>query len=271
MGVDGLVLVSPVLDFARSQSRRSLYEHVARLPSYAAAHRGLNRDISRADMADVESYARTEFTVDLMAGLKDEAALGRINARVSRLTGLPPVLVARHAGRVPMGVFVDEFRRADKRVVSIYDALVTGLDPSPYGQGPGAQDQMRLGLHAPIIQAMVGLYRDKLAWFPQDGRYFFQNEQAGRQWDWGDRSRQEAVRDFASAMALDSGMRTLVAHGLTDLVTPYFETQMVLDQMPPIGDPARLRFEVYAGGHMFYSREDSRKKFSDDAKALMVR
>jgi carboxypeptidase C (cathepsin A) len=190
---------------------------------------------------------------------------------VPEVTGLPRELVARHAGRVPMDVFVDEFRRADKRVVSIYDALVTGLDPSPYGQGPGAQDQMRLGLHAPIIQAMVGLYRDRLDWFPKDGRYFFQNEQAGRQWDWGDRSRQESVRDFTSVMALDPDMRTLIAHGLTDLVTPYFETQMVLDQMPPIGDPARMRFEVYAGGHMFYSREDSRKKFRDDARAMMGR
>jgi carboxypeptidase C (cathepsin A) len=46
---------------------------------------------------------------------------------------------------------------------------------------------------------------------------------------------------------------------------------MVLDQMPPIGDPARMRFEVYAGGHMFYSREDSRKKFRDDARAMMGR
>ena len=82
---------------------------------------------------------------------------------------------------------------------------------------------------------------------------------------------EEAVRDFTSVMALDPDMRTLIAHGLTDLVTPYFETQMVLDQMPPIGDPARVRFEVYAGGHMFYSRADSRKKFRDDARAMMRR
>ncbi len=271
VGVNGLVLVSPVLDFARSQSSRSPLDHVARLPSYAAAHRGVDRTLSRADMADVETYARGGYLGDLMAGVKDEAALARLSARVSDLTGLPRELTARYAGRVPMSVFVDEFRRAEKNVVSMYDAHVAGIDPSPYGQGPGAQDQMRLGLHAPIVQTMVGLYRDKLDWLPKDGRYFFQNEQAGRQWDWGDRSRQEAVRDFSSAMALDPNMRTLIAHGLTDLVTPYFETQMVLDQMPPLGDPARLRFEVYAGGHMFYSREESRKKFRDDARAMMGR
>ena len=40
VGVNGLVLVSPVLDFARSQSGRSPLDHVARLPSYAAAQRG---------------------------------------------------------------------------------------------------------------------------------------------------------------------------------------------------------------------------------------
>jgi carboxypeptidase C (cathepsin A) len=62
----------------------------------------------------------------------------------------------------------------------------------------------------------------------------------------------------------------LIAHGLTDLVTPYFETQMVLDQLPEIGAPERLRFDVFTGGHMFYARDDSRKRFRDDVRSMMV-
>jgi carboxypeptidase C (cathepsin A) len=168
-----------------------------------------------------------------------------------------------------MMVFLNEFRRADNRVVSMYDANVEGLDPSPYSGRPEAEDQMRLGLHAPIIRAMVSLYQNELQYPVPDGRWFFHSEQAHRQWDWGQRARQEAVSDLASSMALDPSMRVLVAHGLTDLVTPYFETQMVLDQMAPIGDPKRLRFEVYPGGHMFYSLETSRRMFRDHARQMI--
>lgn len=269
VGVNGMILVSPVLDFARFNARTGLLDHVARLPSYAAARRAAERSITRADVRDVEAYARGDFLADLMLGLKDENAVARVSKSVSALTGIPFDVTRRYAGRIPMEVFLNEFRRAQGRVVSMYDANVEGLDPSPYSQHPGAEDQMRLGLHAPIVQAMVGLYRNQLKWTVPDGRYFFQSEQAGRQWDWGNRSRNESVSAFTTAIALDPRMRALIVHGLVDLVTPYFETQMVLDQIPPIGDPDRVRFEVYPGGHMFYSLSDSGRMFRDDARKMI--
>jgi carboxypeptidase C (cathepsin A) len=269
VGVNGMILVSPVLDFSRFNATNGLLDHVARLPSYAAAKRANERPITRADMRDVEAYASGEYLADLMRGLKDANAIDRVSKRVSDLTGIAPDVTRRHAGRIPMSVFLNEFRRPQNRVVSMFDANVEGLDPSPFSGRPQADDQMRLGLHAPIVQAMVGLYRNELQWVVPDGRYFFQSEQAGRQWDWGNRARNESVSALQSAMALDPRMRTLVVHGLVDLVTPYFETQMVLDQIAPIGDPARLRFEVYPGGHMFYSLADSRRMFRDDAREMM--
>ena len=269
VGVSGMILVSPVLDFSRFNATNGLLDHVARLPSYAAARRANERAITRADLRDVEAYATGEYLADLMRGLKDANAIERVSKRVSDLTGIAPDVTRRHAGRIPMSVFLNEFRRPQNRVVSMYDANVEGLDPSPYSGRPQAEDQMRLGLHAPIVQAMVGLYRNELQWVVPDGRYFFQSEQAGRQWDWGNRARNESVSALQSAMALDPRLRTLVVHGLVDLVTPYFETQMVLDQIAPIGDPARLRFEVYPGGHMFYSLANSRRMFRDHAREMM--
>jgi carboxypeptidase C (cathepsin A) len=269
VGVNGMILVSPVLDFGRFNSSTGLLDHVARLPSYAAARRANERAITRADMRDVEDYARGEFLSDLMRGLKDESVIDRVSRNVSQLTGIPVETARRYAGRIPMQAFLNEFRRAQNRVVSMYDANVEGLDPAPFSGRPEAEDQMRLGLHAPIVQTMVSLYHNELKWVVPDGRYFFQSQQAGRQWDWGNRGANESVSAFRSAMALDPRMRALVVHGLTDLVTPYFETQMVLDQMPQIGDPARLRFEVYPGGHMFYSLADSRRMFRDHAREMI--
>jgi len=63
-------------------------------------------------------------------------------------------------------------------------------------------------------------------------------------------------------------MRILVAHGASDLVTPYFENQMILDQLPAFASPERLKLSVYGGGHMFYSRDASRRAFREDARAL---
>lgn len=269
VGVNGMILVSPVLDFGRFNSTSGLLDNVARLPTYAAAKRANERPITRADMRDVEDYARGEYLDDLMRGLKDNAVIERVSKRVSDLTGIPLDVTRRFAGRIPMDVFLNEFRRAQNRVVSMYDANVEGLDPSPFSGRPEAEDQMRLGLHAPIVQSMVSLYQNELKWVVPEGRYFFQSTQAGRQWDWGNRSNVESVSALKSAMALDPRMRALIVHGLTDVVTPYFETQMVLDQIPNIGDPARLRFEVYPGGHMFYSREDSRRMFAAHAREMI--
>jgi carboxypeptidase C (cathepsin A) len=69
-------------------------------------------------------------------------------------------------------------------------------------------------------------------------------------------------------LAKDPRFRILVVHGASDLVTPYFENQLILDQLPPFASPDRLKLSVYGGGHMFYSRDASRKAFRDDARAL---
>jgi len=63
----------------------------------------------------------------------------------------------------------------------------------------------------------------------------------------------------------------LVAHGYTDLVTPYFASELVLDQLPAFGDRQRVSSVVYPGGHMFYSRDSSRKAFREDAFNLVER
>lgn len=270
VGINGVVLVSPVLDFGRFSASGGLFSHVGRLPSYAAARLATQGEpVTREKMAEIEAYARGPYLNDLMQGLKDEAALERLTRNVADLTGLAPDLVRRHAGRIPLDVFIRQLKGDKKMIASMYDATVLGIDPSPYSQRPEADDQMRLGLHAPIVQAMLSLYRDRLEWTPEKSRYLFSNERASRRWNWKERSRQESVSALAGALALDPHMGALIVHGVTDLVTPYFETRLTLDQMPPLGDPNRLRFVVYSGGHMFYSVEESRKRFRDDAKALI--
>ncbi|MFX9672972.1 hypothetical protein ABTO96_19495, partial [Acinetobacter baumannii] len=71
------------------------------------------------------------------------------------------------------------------------------------------------------------------------------------------------------SLALDPNLKLLIGHGLFDLATPYFATRLVLDQLPAYAGPSRVKFAVYPGGHMFYSREGARKAFRSEVEALM--
>ena len=112
-------------------------------------------------------------------------------------------------------------------------------------------------------------YRTRLNWTVENGRYLFINEQAARQWE--GRREAESVSDLRRILALDPRLKVLATHGLTDIVTPYFETKMAFDQIPAFGYANRVRLLVYPGGHMTYTREASRKAMRDDARALMTR
>jgi carboxypeptidase C (cathepsin A) len=61
-----------------------------------------------------------------------------------------------------------------------------------------------------------------------------------------------------------------VTHGLHDLVTPYFATRMMLDHRVAVPRlQARIRFETFPGGHMFYARDASRRAFRDGGRRLI--
>src|SRR5205807_9500276 len=77
VGVRGLVLVSPVLDF-RDYSGSSLLQYVNSLPTMAAVAREAKGAVKWADLADVERYARSEFLLDLIKGQADTEATNRL-------------------------------------------------------------------------------------------------------------------------------------------------------------------------------------------------
>ena len=115
---------------------------------------------------------------------------------------------------------------------------------------------------------MTDLYARVLNWRVEEP-YQLLNGRVNSRWDWGGgRSTHEIVGELRSVLAADAKLRVLITHGASDLVTPYFETQMILDQMPPFASPDRLRLAVYGGGHMYYSRDASRRALREDAKEL---
>lgn len=268
VGVRGLVLVSPVLDF-RDWSGSSLLQYVGRLPTMAAVAREAKGPVTHKDIADVERYARGEYLVDLLKGQADIEATNRLADKVANLTGIDAAVTRRLAGRLSVGEFRREFDRRNGKVTGRYDASVTGFDPYPDSNSGQFGDPSGDPLVAPLTSAVVDLTVRTLNWRP-DGSYQLLNEAVGGAWNFGrGRDSTESVSDIRRSLALDPNMKVLLAHGLFDLATPYFATRLVIDQLPPFAGPGRIGFVVYPGGHMFYSRDDARKAFRSEVQSLM--
>jgi carboxypeptidase C (cathepsin A) len=269
VGVSGLVMVSPVLDFGwRGNGRQSPMPWVVRLPSMAAAAREAKTPFDRDALREVERYASGEYLQDLLRGERDAAAVERISARVAQLTGLDPALVRKLGGRIDSRTFIRERERDRGVIASMYDATVTSQDPEPTSANSHAEDPVLDVTRAPFSSAMTDLYARVLNWRVEEP-FQLLNNRVNSRWDWGGgRSTNEIVSDLRSVLAFDPRMRILIAHGATDLVTPYFENQMIVDQLPAFATPERLKLSVYGGGHMFYSREASRRALREDAAAL---
>jgi carboxypeptidase C (cathepsin A) len=269
VGVRGLVLISPVLDLGGRSSAFDPLLYVERLPSMVAAAREGHGPVDRAAMADVEAYAVGPYLSDLLRGLHDPQAVARVSDKVAALTELDPALVREHAGQLDFNVWLRERLRARHAVASAYDTTVTIADPfsdSSFSRWP---DPILDGLRGPVTSAMLDLYARTLHWLP-DAKYELLNDSVARRWDYGSAqsNRPESASMLRSALALDPQLHVLIAHGLTDIVTPYFATQLVLNTLPQFGDPDRVRLAVFPGGHMFYARDASRQAFRAAAVAL---
>ncbi len=262
VGLLGLVLVSPVLDFGGRSRAMDPLSLVAVLPTLAAAARGASR---RADVADAEAYAAGEFTADLLRGLQPEA-VARRSARVAALTGLDPAVVRRHGGMIDMLAF--QRHAAPGRLASLYDLDVTLPDPDPASPWSRAPDAVLDSLRAPFTAGMVSLYGAKLGWTPQ-APYEVLAEAVHRGWDWGGaRTAPESTSHLRDALALDPALRVVVAHGLYDAVTPYFRSALLLDTIAPSAGRDRVALAAFPCGHMFYSREAGRAALREAATAL---
>ena len=269
VGISGMVLISPVLDFAMFGQRQHLpISWAVHLPSMAATVLEKKGQYSRDALRDVERYAAGEYLTDLMRGPRDSAAIERISAKVAAFTGLDPSLVRRLAGRVDTGTFQRELNRQYGLVASAYDATVTGLDPNPNAQNSHFDDPVLSAVGPPLSSAMTDLYQRVLHWHV-DAPYRLLNRDISSHWDYGrGNARPEVVDDLRQALAFDPKLHVLVTHGATDLVTPYFADQLILDQLPVFGSADRLKLAIYGGGHMYYLRDTSRRAFRDDAEQL---
>jgi len=272
IAIAGVFLISPVIEFSLiADDDLALLPDVLRLPSYAAVHLAQSGTPKPAALAEVERFAMGRYLTALAATPRDEAALRAIYPEVARFTGVPEAVIAQHAGRVPLGLFVKEARRPDKLLISRYDGSAAAPDPYPESSRTRG-DALFDGLRTVLANAMPGYLADSLG-VHTDLPYRLSNGQVVRRWNW--RSGVEGRGGYAGAadslrevLAENKSFKVAIAHGMTDLVTPYMTSRYVIEHLPAMLTQGRVTLNLHPGGHMMYLRALSRAGLHEDAARL---
>jgi carboxypeptidase C (cathepsin A) len=265
--VSGIVMLSPLLEgWLTFGDDESALRAALQLPSLAAAELERKNAFSRAALAEAEKFAMTDYLVT-MAGAPPQGAAGKaFYGRVAQMTGLPVDVVTQARGFVE-GAFVKSLR-PDGKIVSRYDANFAIDDPYPELRSSRSGDPILDGVTRAYGGAMAAYARNELG-FKTEMTYALLPGDVTSHWDWqGGRPQASAEDDLRTLLAFGPSFRLLIAHGYSDMVTPYGMTRYVLDHLPPIGPPGRAQLKLYRGGHMLYLDPASRQAFSADAAAF---
>jgi carboxypeptidase C (cathepsin A) len=181
---------------------------------------------------------------------------------------LPEDVVARERGFI-RDAYVKNLRAADRKIVSHYDVTFAVADPNPESASARGPDPILDGFIRAYGSAFVAYARDELGFKTEMTYNLLASEVAGK-WDWDDSGRApaSAAEDLRQLLALTPSFRLMIAHGFSDLVTPYSNSRYVLNHIPPNVEGERAELKLYRGGHMFYTDPQSRKAFTTDARTM---
>jgi carboxypeptidase C (cathepsin A) len=284
IGLSGAVLISPVLELASlAPTDYDVLGWVDLLPTMtiAAVYHGRSRafaagtpqeDVLRA----AESFATGDYATLLTRGASMPAGQrGPILDRLADLIGLPADLVARAEGRITISTFSRELLRDERKVLGLYDATVTASDPFPDREAFDGPDPTLAGL-GPVFTTAINRHLRSDIGVATDREYLVLSDEVNRAW------RNDAPEHFFTppvgatddlryGMALNPNMKAFITHGRYDLVTPYYASDRLRNLMRLDPEMAsRLTVRHFAGGHMFYAWEESRRAFTAAVTAFIA-
>jgi carboxypeptidase C (cathepsin A) len=262
----GIVMLSPMLEgWLTFGDDESALRAALQLPSLAAAALERKNTFSPATLAEAEKFAMTDY-LTTMAGAPPQGAAGKaFYGRVAQMTGLPVDVVTQARGFVA-DAFVKSLSPEGK-IVSRYDANFAVDDPYPENRSARGPDPILDGVSRAYGGAMAAYARNELG-FKTEMTYSLLSSDVTGHWDWqGGRLQASAEDDLRTLLAFSPSFRLLIAHGYSDMITPYGMTRYVLDHLSS-ATPGRAQLKLYRGGHMIYLDAQSREAFSADAAAF---
>ena len=267
IAIAGIVMLSPLIEgWLTFGDDQSALRAALELPSLAAAELERKNTFNAQALAAAEKFAMTDYLTTLAGPPPRADAANAFYGRVAQISGLPVETVKRERGFVT-DAYVKSLRAG--KIVSRYDATFAVDDPFPEERAARGPDPILDGVARAYGGAFADYARNELG-FKTEMTYALLSGDVTRQWDWGKGGRLSAgaESDLRVLLAFSPTFRLLVAHGVSDMVTPYAMTRYVLDHMPPTDPPGRAQLKLYRGGHMLYLDPQSRKAFSADAAAF---
>lgn len=272
----GIVLVSPVLDFATIAYGQNDLALTLALPSYAAAaryHAKAGAAQHGEAFAEAERFSLGPYLAALAQGRALDAADKDATARdLARLTGLSPDYVLRSSLRVPPWRFRKELLRAQSLTIGRMDSRMVMPEADAAGDAAGpdpALDRLR----GPFAAAINDYLRRELK-VRQDLPYDYLSGAVARDWNWrtgleGGQGYVDVTADLAAALHANPHLRVFVAAGLYDLATPYFATVYAINHLPlDERRAANIELHTYPAGHMPYTDRAVRRQLRRDAAAF---
>jgi carboxypeptidase C (cathepsin A) len=268
--VKGLVLISPALDLsALHQSERDLLAAAFILPSYAATAAAYSPASLANRVTEAEQFALSDYLVGLAALRGQPPSDDPFIARVAEIAGLPAEITRRYRGRIPRHIFAREIRRKEGEVISLYDSTIAGAAGPEDGETSDPVLQPAVAAYATAVNAYLA---DELG-VHTDLPYRVLPRDISQQWNW--QSERQHGTDGLAMSSLEKALidhpdtKLLIVNGRYDLVTPYFASRWLVDQLEvPAAVRAGIRLRVYDGGHMVYMRPQTRGLLARDAAEL---
>jgi carboxypeptidase C (cathepsin A) len=267
VGINGLILVSPFLN-PTDESKGYIYTPIPwmiTLPPIVAAHLEREGKLTPEAMQSVIAYDEGPYATALIAGNANPALQQAMIQKITQLTGLNPTYVKESGGRFETRSYLREVQREHGKIGSVYDSNVTMLDPFPWSPERRASDPMLAAIIAPTTEAMVNFVTNVVGW-KTDAPYHTLSFEVGREWNRDENMRDGSVTQLRQAVAADPALKVFIGHGWNDLACPFMGSILSRNQMP---DELRDRISIheFPGGHMFYTRKNSRIEFRKDVKA----
>jgi carboxypeptidase C (cathepsin A) len=268
--VSGIMMLSPLIE-AKLIFGATDYPLGAALqfPSLAAAELERKHAFSEDAVESAERFAMTDYLVSLAGPQPTGEAAHAFYARVAKLTGIPEAAVAKARGFVG-DLYAKNVEAASGKIVSPYDAGYVAPDPYPDATFDRGEDPVLDGFTRAYGPAFASYAKNDLG-YPCEMTYSLLNTEVNRKWDWTDGNsgtRADASVDDNIRILLSTipSFRLMVAHGYSDVLTPYGASKYVLDHLPPTLADGRVALKLYRGGHMFYTSEASRLAATKDAR-----
>jgi carboxypeptidase C (cathepsin A) len=268
--VSGIIMVSPLIEAGLLFGATDYPLGAAlQLPSLAAAELERKGAFTAEAMAEAERFAMTDYMITLAGPVPAGARADTFYGRVADLTGIPKDEVARTRGFLG-DIYTKATRSKAGKVVSPYDSAFEAPDPYPETAHYRRDDPILDGFTRAYGAAFANYARNDLG-YACDMTYNLLNLEVNGEWAWnGNRRDAEATSDIRELLATIPPFRLLVVHGYSDALTPYGASRYVIDHLPPTLTGGRVALKLYRGGHMFYTRQDSRRAMAVDARKFFA-